>query len=424
MNKKTKKISELLNAQLTNVKNKLSKKVENKLTEEQTTALAEFEGNLQSAIAELETLEADASNRQLLDVLNGVFSVFAQGLNLGKDELKEEFAENMAKLQKQIANRETKRKVVNMRFRKENAKKKEFVNYTDLILWTPEAETDYVASYRPVTGIANAFKFMTTEKTAVKVRKLTKEGDTVFLVVDPHTAKPKVEFTGSQNIVGLTKIAGIVQGISDEDIWSDGQITQEIENEAFAELSLAENTALKTLLATGEAFSTPYGSTTFVAPDDRQAILAAIVKLRQNIGNRASEIAVVMSSAQWALLDDLRSGTGVPISSDIINNQVIRVEDNTITDDTIYVVAKEFAVVKVFKAPFTKWHDDGVRYTTGTVKSGDATPVTKTFVSAVTTAWQVNEQDCLCEEGIIAYLRDTKCVIKGTISDIKTAISE
>lgn len=420
MSEKTKKISELLNKQLATVKNKLSKKVENKLTDEQIASLTELETNLQNAVSEMEALETETSNAELLEAINGVLSIFANSL----ETLQTETFENLAKLQKQILNKaERQNKVVNFRFQKSNAKKSEFVNYTNLEAWTPEAETDYVASYRPITGIANAFSFSTTDKTAVKVRKLAKEGQTVFLAVSKHGEKPKVEFTGSQNIVGLTKIAGIVRGVADEDIWADGQITQEIEREAFDELTLAENTALKTLLASGTAFTSPYATAPYAAPDMCQALLAGIVKLRQNIGNRESEIALVMSSAQWSLLDGLRNSQGTPISSEIITNQVIRVEDNTISDDTVYFVAKKFAQVKVFKAPFSKWHDDGIRYTTANVTSGDATPVTKTFVSAVTTAWQVNEQDCLCEEGIIAYLRDTTCVIFDNLSDIVTAIT-
>ena len=129
MSKKTKKISELLNKQLATVKNKLSKKVENKLTDEQIASLTELETNLQNAVSEMEALETETSNAELLEAINGVLSIFANSL----ETLQTETFENLAKLQKQILNKaERQNKVVNFRFQKSNAKKSEFVNYTNL----------------------------------------------------------------------------------------------------------------------------------------------------------------------------------------------------------------------------------------------------------------------------------------------------
>lgn len=335
------------------------------------------------------------------------------------EDLKTSLAENQTEMENKIRafgnSRKNEGKV--LRILQNKLSKGEFKNLVDLSAYTPEAEIDYVGTFRPVVGVKAGFEVSSTNKSAVKVRKLTQSGKAAAVAV--HGVKPVIEFTGAQSIVNKTKLAGIVTGIADEDIWEDGQLEQDLQNEAMAALDSTENAALITLLETGAAFSNPFGVAVADA-DTRRALMALIVKVKQNVGTalNGSKIALAMNSAQWALLDDLRNANDTPISSDIITNSVIRIEDDSITDDKVYAWAVNMAKFKVYKPAFSKLYDSGVRVTKATDSETSIT-----YVSDVFTAWQKNEQDLLVEEAVIVYLRDTTACVKGTIAGIKTALA-
>ena len=228
----------------------------------------------------------------------------------------------------------------------------------------------------------------------------------------------------------MTKFAGIIQGVADEDIWEDDKLEDAIELEALAMLAQAENYgALALLTANPGTFTNPYG-VQLTAPDLRTQVLAVIEWVKSQIGDVPSEIAVVMHPAQWALLDDLRNANGTPISSDIINNNCIRIEDANVKLGEILAWPKEFAKMLIYRRPELKWFDSGVRVTTKTdtivtavdFDNSTATTEDKTYITSVNTAWQMNERDLRCEEAVIMYLRAAGLVISSTLTDIKNEL--
>ncbi|MBQ2452414.1 MAG: hypothetical protein II276_03020, partial [Bacteroidales bacterium] len=125
-----------------------------------------------------------------------------------------------------------------------------------------------------------------------------------------------------------------------------------------------------------------------------------------------------------------RNANGTPISSDIINNNCIRIEDANVTLGSIVAWPKEFAKMLIYRRPEMKWFDSGVRATTETetivtavdFDNSTATTESKTYVTSVNTAWQVNERDLRCEEAVIMYLRAAGLVISSTLADIATEL--
>ena len=389
---------------------KLAKKAENKLTDEQVRKLNELVDALNAQIAQIDALEEEASNEAILSAINAVFANFANALQEAETATQNRLAAMQNQLNAKNAKKERKRmNVLRSKMEKGVAK-----NYVDLSAWTPETETDYVPTSRPIRGILKGFNIRETTKQAVKVRSFGNFSAT-FAAVNKHNLKPIVEFVGAQNIVNLTKFAGIIEGVADEDIWEDDKLEDDIELEALAMLAQAENLGAFTLLtANTGAFTNPYG-VQLSNTDLRTQVLSVIEWVKTQIGDVPSEIAVAMHPAQWALLDDLRNANGTPISSDIINNSCIRIEDANVPLGEIVAWPKEFAKMLIYRRPEMKWFDSGVRAKTAEI---DGVQV----VTSVNTAWQVNERDLRCEEAVIMYLRAAKLVISEKLTDIKSVL--
>ena len=397
----------------------------NMISDEAAAKLQELVEALNAQIAQLDALEEEASNDAILSAINAVFANFAQVMQEAENATNNKLAAMQAAINAKNAKKERKRmNVLRSKMEKGVAK-----NYVDLSAWTPETETDYVPTSRPIRGILKGFNIRETSRQAVKVRSFGSFSAT-FAAVNPHTAKPVVEFVGAQNIVNLTKFAGIIQGVADEDIWDDNKLEDAIELEALAMLAQAENSAAIALLtANPGTFTNPYG-VQLTNTDMRTQVLAVIEWVKTQIGDVPSEIAVAMHPAQWALLDDLRNANGTPISSDIINNNCIRIEDANISLGDIVAWPKEFAKMLIYRRPELKWFDSGVRSTTDTetivtavdFDNSTATTKEKTYVTSVNTAWQMNEKDLRCEEAVIMYIRAAGLVISDSLADIATEL--
>lgn len=425
MRKKLQDVRYFLEARKNAAADKLAKRAENKLTDEQVRKLNELEDALNAQITQIDALEEESSNEAVLSAINAVFANFANALQEADTATQNRLAAMQNQLNAKNAKKERKRLNI-MRSKMEKGVAK---NLIDLSAWTPETDTDYVPTARPIRGLLKGFVVRETTRQAVKVRAF---GDfsATFAVVNKHGEKPKIEFTGSQFIANLTKIAGIIEGVADEDIWEGDYLEEGIELEALAMLMQAENlVAYYLLTANPGTFTNPFG-VHLSNTDMRTQILAVIEWLKSQIGDVPSEIAVAMHPAQWALLDDLRNANGTPISSDIINNNCIRIEDEKVKLGSILAWPKEFAKWLIYRRPEMKWFDSGVRATTDTetivtaVDFGTSTATTeeKTYVTSVNTAWQVNEKDLRCEEAGIMYLRAAGLVIYSSLDDVKTEI--
>ena len=425
MKKKLQDVRNFLEARKNAAADKLAKKAENKLTDEQVRKLNELVDALNAQITQIDALEEESSNEAVLSAINAVFANFSNALQEAETATQNRLAAMQNQLNAKNAKKERKRLNI-MRSKMEKGVAK---NLIDLSAWTPETETDYVPTVRPIRGLLKGFVVRETSRQAVKVRAF---GDfsATFAVVDKHNAKPKIEFTGSQFIANLTKIAGIIEGVADEDIWEDDYLDDAIELEALAMLMQAENLVAYALLtAHPGTFTNPFG-VQLSNTDMRTQILAVIEWVKTQIGDVPSEVAVAMHPAQWALLDDLRNANGTPISSDIINNNCIRIEDANVALGSILAWPKEFAKMLIYRRPELKWFDSGVRATTETetivtavdFDNSTATTESKTYVTSVNTAWQVNERDLRCEELVIMYLRAAGLVISSSLSDIATEL--
>ena len=397
----------------------------NTSTEELIERRSAIAAEADNADADLDALEEEASNEAVLSAINAVFANFANALQEAETETQNRLAAMQNQLNAKNAKKERKRLNI-MRSKMEKGVAK---NLIDLSAFTPETETDYVPTARTIRGLLKGFVIRETSRQAVKVRAF---GDfsATFAIVNPHDAKPKIEFTGSQFIANLTKIAGIIEGVADEDIWEDDYLEEAIELEALAMLLQAENLVAYALLtANPGTFTNPYG-VTLSNTDMRTQILAVIEWVKSQIGDVPSEIAVAMHPAQWALLDDLRNANGTPISSEIVNNNCIRIEDGNIPLGKVLAWPKEFAKMLIYRRPEMKWFDSGVRYQTQyisyisavdfdqqSIAKGDVTAIT-----SVNTAWQLNERDLRCEEAVIMYLRAAGLVIYGDLKDIASEL--
>ena len=425
MKKKLQDVRNFLEARKNAAADKLAKKAENKLTDEQVRKLNELVDALNAQITQIDALEEEASNEAVLSAINAVFANFANALQEAETATQNRLAAMQNQLNAKNAKKERKRLNI-MRSKMEKGVAK---NLIDLSAWTPETETDYVPTVRPIRGILKGFVVRETSRQAVKVRSFGSFSAS-FAAVNPHTAKPVVEFVGAQNIVNLTKFAGIIQGVADEDIWEDDKLEDAIELEALAMLAQAENLGAYTLLtANPGTFTNPYG-VQITSPDLRTQVLAVIEWVKTQIGDVPSEVAVAMHPAQWALLDDLRNSNGTPISSDIINNNCIRIEDANVALGEILAWPKEFAKMLIYRRPEMKWFDSGVRANVANMSvitsvdfdNQTATEEKTDFVTSVNTAWQLNERDLRCEEAVIMYLRAAGLVISSKLNDIKNEL--
>ena len=425
MKKKLQDVRNFLEARKNAAADKLAKKAENKLTDKQVRKLNEMVDALNAQINQIDAMEEEASNEAVLSAINAVFANFANALQESETATQNRLAAMQNQLNAKNAKKERKRmNVLRSKMEKGVAK-----NYVDLSAWTPETETDYVPTSRPIRGILKGFNIRATTKQAVKVRSF---GDfsATFAAVDPHELKPVVEFVGAQNIVNLTKFAGIIQGVADEDIWEDDKLEDSIELEALSMLAQSENLGAFTLLtANPGVFTNPYG-VQLLNTDMRTQVLAVIEWVKTQIGDVPSEIAVAMHPAQWALLDDLRNANGTPISSDIINNSCIRIEDANVPLGEILAWPKEFAKMLIYRRPELKWFDSGVRANATNIEyvseidfvNQTASTEKISAITSVNTAWQVNERDLRCEEAVIMYLRAAKLVISEKLTNIKSVL--
>ena len=410
MKKKLSEVRNFLEARRNAATDKLSKRAENKISDEAAAKLQELVEALTAQISQLDALEEEASNEEILSVINAVFANFAQVLQEAKTETTNRLQAMQAQLNAKNAKKEKKR----MNILRSKMQKGQAVNYVDLSAFTPEADVDYVPTIRDVRGILRGFVIRETSRQAVKVRSFGNFSAT-FAAVNKHNLKPVVEFVGAQNIVNMTKFAGIIEGVADEDIWEDNKLEDSVELEALAMLAQAENLGAFTLLtANPGVFTNPYG-VTLSNTDLRTQVLAVIQWVKSAIGDVPSEIAVAMHPAQWALLDDLRNANGTPISSDIINNSCIRIEDANVPLGNIVAWPKEFAKMLIYRRPEMKWFDSGVRANTANIDGVDV-------VTSVNTAWQMNERDLRCEEAVIMYLRAAKLVISEKLTEIKSVL--
>lgn len=403
--------------------------VNNKLSDDQKTALNGIIEECNSLLAELDAMEEETSNSKLLELVNNILASFASQM----EEMKAENLANLQKLQNQLQAKKARKARKQMRIMQNKMRRDVPTNLVDLSDYTPDSDTEYVAGYRPVTGIMAGFTIGTTSKQSRKIRTLTKDGDSVFVSVAKHGIKPTIDMVGTQRIANMTKFAGIIQGVADEDLYEDGQLRASIEREGLAELDATKNGAALSLLTTA-AKTVSNWTKPFVKADSdmRTQLLAVITSVRLQLGNRASRIAVAMNPAQWALLEDLRNENDTPISADLILNQVIKIEDATITGDNVLVWAADMAVYDIYRPAEMKWHDDGVRIVTEESAqfgedTGDLVALVgeeeKPYVVNAYTAWQANEQDLLVEEMAIMYLRDTNCAFYDSLADVKTAIA-
>ena len=216
MKKKLQDVRNFLEARKNAAADKLAKKAENKLTDEQVRKLNELVDALNAQITQVDALEEEASNEAVLSAINAVFANFANALQEAETATQNRLAAMQNQLNAKNAKKERKRLNI-MRSKMEKGVAK---NLIDLSAWTPETETDYVPTVRPIRGLLKGFVVRETSRQAVKVRSFGSFSAS-FAAVNPHTAKPVVEFVGAQNIVNLTKFAGIIQGVADEDIWED-----------------------------------------------------------------------------------------------------------------------------------------------------------------------------------------------------------
>ena len=425
MKKKLQDVRNFLTERKNAAADKLAKKAENKLTDDQVRRLNELVDALNAQITQIDALEEEASNDAVLSAINAVFVNFANALQEAETATQNRLASMQSLINAKNAKKERKR----MNIRRSKMEKGTAKNLVDLSDWTPESDVDYVPTARPIRGLLRGFIVNETSRMAVKVRAF---GDfsATFAVVDKHNPKPKVEFTGSQFIANLIKIAGIIEGIADEDIWEDDYLEDAVELEALAMLAQAENLCAFTLLTYAPGtFTNPYG-VQLTNTDMRTQILGVIEWVKSQLGDVPSEIAVAMHPAQWALLDDLRNANGTPISSEIVNNNCIRIEDGNIPLGKVLAWPREFAKWRIFRRPELRWFDSGVRYTaedktiTTAVDFDQQTATTETVsvITSVNTAWQMNERDLRCEEAGIMYLRAAGLVIYEDLADVATVL--
>lgn len=425
MKKKLSEVRNFLEQRKTAAQNKLAKRAENKISDEAAAKLQELVEALTAQIAQLDALEEEASNDAILSAINAVFANFAQVLQETENATNNKLTAMQAAINAKNAKKERKRMNI-LRSKMERGVAK---NYVDLSAWTPDSDIDYVPTIRPIRGLLRGFLIDETTRQMVRVRAF-KDFKAAFAVVAKHGVKPKVEFTGSQFIANLAKIAGIIEGIADEDIWEDDGLEAAVEREALAILAQAENSLAYALLNFSPGtFTNPYG-VQLTNTDMRTQVLAVIEWVKSQIGDVPSEIAVAMHPAQWALLDDLRNANGTPISSDIINSNCIRIEDANVKLGDILAWPKEFARMRIYRSPEMKWFDSGVRANVAPIEyvsdvdfdNQTANTKKQDFVYAVNTAWQMNERDLLCEESAIMYMRASGLVISDSLANVKNIL--
>jgi hypothetical protein len=414
MNKHLKSVKDLLVAKQGSLKAKLQAGISDDVKKSVEEALA----GIEKGLADLETAEQEATIEQLTALFTEAIDKLAKAGQVTEVEMasmQKTMEANLGKLQAQISKGGNSAKKFKASMSLKRIKKSsDYQPYSagvDVTDWTPEAEVEMVESFRPLVGVMGGFNIGTTGKPSLKVRKLTATG--TAMVVANHSPKPLIELVGSQNVVNAQTIAGIIEGVADEDLEDNAGLESEIRFEALEELSQAENVSAVALLeASGQAFANDNFGTVAYA-DLKTAIVAVVDQVKQALGNRKSEIALAMNTSTWAKLKDLRNENGTPISIESIIGDVIALEDNTITDDNFYCWAKKYVNFKVYKTSEAEWYK-GVKVVTD---EDDA-------ITAIYSEWRTDEQSIRVRERGMMYVSDTSVVVKGSLGDVVTEITE
>lgn len=388
------------------------------LTEEQKTKIDTAVSEIQSALDELDAADVEATNEQLIAVFTKALEAISSTSDMATASLQKEVEAKLAKIQSKLEKgMGGKQKVsASLSFKTLSGAKagsdgfKPFTAGVDVTGWTPEAEIENVEVFHPLTGLAQGFSISSTSNTAIKVRKFEK-GTGAAAVVINHGVKPVITYVGEQSIINVDTIAGVVEGIADEDLEDNAGLEAEIQQEALYELSTAENVAIKALLTSvGQAYSnTNFG--TMASADERTALAAIIDQVQQAKGTRASGISLALNSSMWARLKDLRNSNGTPIDIMSTIGDVKQIVDNTLANDEFFCWADAFAKIRVYKPKQADWYK-GVKVVTS---NGD--------ITAVYSEWRTDESSLRVRQREAIYITDDTTVVKGTISGVVSAIT-
>ena len=415
MKKELLKVKALLGSKL-NALNEQKKSAS--LTDEQKTKIDTAVSEIQSALNDLDSAEMEATNEQLIAVFTKALEAISASSDMATASLQKEVEAKLAKIQSKLEKgMGGKQKVsASLSFKTLAAAKsgsdgfKPFTAGVDVTGWTPEAEIENVEVFHPLTGLALGFSISATTKTAIKIRKFEK-GEGAAAVVINHNAKPAFSYVGEQSVVNVDTVAGVVEGIADEDLEDNAGLEAEIQQEALYELSRVENVLIKTLL---DNAGQDYGNANFgtvAGADERTALAAIIDQVQQAIGTRTSGIAMALNSSQWAKLKDLRNANGTPIDIMSTIGNVRQIVDNTLANDEIFVWAEAFAKIRIYKPQQADWYK-GVKVIT-----------TDGNITAVYSEWKTDESSLRARQREAIYITDDTTVVKGTISGVVAAIT-
>ena len=386
------------------------------LTAEQKTQLDAVMTQIQTAIDELDAASEDATNEQLTSIFSKAVETLSAVTDNQVEQMKSDVQAKLMELQAKIMATGEKKKKFSARLDhktlKAAAKGEEgFKPYSagvDVTAYTPEATIEDIEIFHPLIGVAAGFNVSTTSTTAIKLRKFGVTGSAA--VVANHGVKPVIEMVGTQNIVNVTTIAGVVEGIADEDLEDNTELQTEVQQEALDNLAQFENvSAIALLTNVAQAYENVNFGTKANA-DEKTALAAIIDKVRQALGNRTSDIAFALNSSQWALLKDLRNANGTPIDIQSVIGDVIQIVDNKLVGDNFLCFAKKFANIKIYKGKTAEWYH-GIK----TVSAEGA-------VTAVYSEWRTDEQSVRVRQREVMYVSDDTTVVKGSISGVVEAL--
>ena len=387
------------------------------LTPEQKTKLDETMSAIQTQLDGLDAADAEATNDQLIAIFSKAVETLSTVTDNQMQQVQQDVQAKLMELQAKITVSENKGKKFSARLDHKRLKaatgfaKDEYKPYSagvDVDSWTPEATIENVEIFHPLIGVASGFNVSTTSTTAIKLRKFGVTGSAS--VVANHGVKPVIEMVGSQNIVNVTTIAGVVEGIADEDLEDNTGLQTEVQQEALDNLAQFENiSAISLLNDAAQAYSNANFGKKATA-DAKTALAAIIDQVRQALGNRTSDVVLALNSSQWALLKDLRNSNGTPIDIQSVIGDVIQVVDNKLTGDNFLCFAKKFANIKIYKGKTAEWYR-GVK----TVTENGA-------ITAVYSEWRTDEQSVRVRQREVMYVSDNTTVVKGTISGVITAL--
>lgn len=414
MKEQLKKVRAFLEGRKTNLD---EQKKSASLTDEQKAKIESALQEVQNALNDLEAAEVAATNEQIVAVFTKALEAIGTASDMQAQALKTEVEAKLnkiqAKLEKGGSKTEKFKAKLSLSLLKKAGAKTDFVPFSagvDATAWTPDAEVEMVEIYHPLIGITEGFEVSETSKTSIKVRTLEK-GSGLTAVVLNHGVKPVLEYTGAQSVVNVSTYAGVCEGIADEDLEDNPGLESELQQEALYDLAIAENTAAFTLL---DGVAKAYGNTKFgtvAYADNKTALVAMIDQVRQALGKRQSEICVAMNSSEWAKLKDLRNANGTPIDIQSVVGDIQQIVDNSIATDTVYVWAKKYAKIKVYKAAQADWYK-GVKVVTN-----------NGAVTAVYSEWRTDESSLRVRQRQALYVTDDTTVVKATLSGVVDALT-